>query len=214
MTANFESFKEWLESDGSIPFDMYAQDPSDWSWLQELIPGFIVSSAGGAVPFQAEGLFQGYPFYYRDRGGVASLRVGELDGDPPYQGNSILYTASRETPEFEGSKHFISNLTKLIPLLDRALYLYDFIGKKLIYASTQDWSYTVSPTETEVTSSWGMTPEEAYLELMAPSRYLIEHGASAELQERMCLDRAFNPIPLNVDDRHFPASMPNFHIAL
>lgn len=48
--------------------------------LQEF-PNLTITSAGGAIPFQAEGVFEGYPFYFRYRGGRASLSVLQKDGE-------------------------------------------------------------------------------------------------------------------------------------
>lgn len=47
--------------------------------VTRLIPGLDVETAGGACPFQAEGTWNGHPFYFRYRGGFAALRVGGQD---------------------------------------------------------------------------------------------------------------------------------------
>jgi hypothetical protein len=41
-----------------------------------LAPGAALRSHGGAVPFQAYGTWHDYEFYFRYRGGLASLRIG------------------------------------------------------------------------------------------------------------------------------------------
>lgn len=214
MAIDFESFKAWIESDGEIPFDMYAQDPNEWAWLQEIIPGLVIASAGGMAPFQAEGLYYGHPFYYRDRHGWASFRVGALDGEAPYLGNEILYIAGVETEEFVGGEHFIRNLVNIIPNLKRSEFPYEFEGKKLNLFNDKSWGYSVSETEKEIRVGWGHTPEEAYPNIFTTSAYLMEHGASAEHQLKMVQDGEFSPIPVNKDERRYPAVDPEFVVIL
>lgn len=213
MTTSFEAFEAWMESDGSISFDPHAQDPSDWSWLQEFIPGLIISSAGGQIPFQAEGLYLGYPFYFRDRHGSASLSVGALDGEMPYHGNDILYYASVETEEFEGAKNFIKNLIALVPELKRSPYSYTFIGKTLDLTKSGS-GYAISEDKSTHYPAWGYTPDEAYMSLLEPSQYLVDHGFSIERQAQMNKDMDFDRTPLDDDSRKFPVTDPDFRINL
>jgi hypothetical protein len=46
-------------------------------FLYENIEDFKIESMGGMCPYQAEGTINGYNFYFRYRGGSASLRIGE-----------------------------------------------------------------------------------------------------------------------------------------
>lgn len=203
MAIDFEAFKAYLESDGEIEFDLWAQNPGDWTWLQEIIPGIIISSAGGIVPFQAEGLLEGLPFYYRDRHGSASLRVGTADCDFPY-GDDVLYSSSVETPEYEGRENFIKNLVKLVKTLEKAPLLYKFEGKKLIFKNDKSWGYEISETEMDESYGWGHSPEEAWDYMLQPSAYLVEHGCSEDMQLQMNLDRAISRTPKNQDTRVYP----------
>lgn len=214
MATDFEAFEAWVMSNGEIPFDIYSQDPNEWTWLQDIIPNFIVSSAGGSVPFQAEGLYHGYPFYMRDRHGYAELSLGELDGEAPYSGSSILYSAGVETEEFYGSENFIRNILALVPKLKRAPFPYQFEGKKLDFSKDNSWTYTVSELKKEICWGWGYTPEEGFARLVEPSEYLITHGASVALQQQMMEAQAFSPIPVNSDERKFPDSDPLFIVTV
>jgi hypothetical protein len=210
MAFDAETFKAYIESDGQIPFDLHAQNPNDWAWLEEIIPGLIISSAGGLVPFQAEGIYRGHPFYYHDRHGQARLSIGELDGEIPYLGDYTIYTAYQDTEEWAGGKFFVRNLVQLVPNLKRSPFRYEFRGKKLHLANDKSWSFTVDESETETRSGWGFTPEEGYETLSVPSEYLMEHGATAEIQLAMRLAQEFDPTPVNKDERKYPEVDPDF----
>lgn len=214
MALDFEAFKAYIESDGEIEFDLYAQDPHDWSWLQEIIPGIVISSAGGVVPFQAEGLIYGHPFYYRDRHGSASLSVGAKDGEKPYLGDTTLYSAGCETPEFEGGEHFIRNLVRLVPELKRSPFPYEFEGWKLNFANDGEWNYTIDSVEKTRHCGWGYTREEAYDYLSKTSTYLEEHGFTPEKQMQAILDQDFDRIPVKDDTRVYPEVDPPFTVIL
>jgi hypothetical protein len=214
MAFDLEAFKAYIESDQQLPFDLYAQDPKEWAWLQKIIPGMIVSSAGGQAPFQAEGIYHGYPFYYRDRHGVARLNIGELDGEAPYDTATALYTASKETAEFRGGEQFVHNLVELVPQLKPGEFRYHFSGKKLVMLNDGGWSYTVSETETQERAGWGFTPEAAFESMFTPIEYLIEHGCSAAQQYQMLTDQEFDPTPVNEDKRKYPVVAPEFVVKL
>lgn len=202
MRKNFEA---WLDSDGDINFDMYAQDPSDWEWLVRHNPGLVVASAGGVVPFQAEGLIQGLPFYYRERHGIASLAVGEEDGEA--FGNQVLYSSDMETEEFSEGKNFARNITHLLRELQPTLYLWCFSGKKLRFRNDGTWKYDVTEERDNIYGR-GMTPEEGYIQTQQTSKYLLEKGCSAEKQSQMWKDRAISPTPLNKDERKWADLLP------
>ncbi len=213
MAASFEAFEAWIESNGEIEFDMYAQELDRWSWLQDFIPTIVISSAGGIAPFQAEGLLQGLPFYYRDRHGYATLSVaGDPDGEKPYLGEKTYYQAGIDTEEFQGGEHFIKNLMKLVPQLKPTPYPYSFLGKKLNFTKDEGLNYTVSETETETWPGWGFTAEEAYAALQEPNEYLLSRGYSREKLVQMVKDQEFSPIPVSPDPRVYPEILPNFTV--
>lgn len=210
MVADFEDFKAWLESDGEIEFDMWAQDPAQFELLRELYPAIHVYSAGGLFPFQAEGLIDGHPFYYRSEWGSASLRVGTPDGEKPYLGASIMWSANMDIPEDNEREKFQLYLLQLVTKLRRAPFLYEFEGFKVEWLKDQDWHWSINRNERETRPSWGYDPQEAYAELFQPSAYLLEKGFSEENQLRMKTACEFNPVPVNVDDRVFPEVDPPF----
>lgn len=207
----FEAFKAYLESDGEIEFDMWARDPKDYPYATERYPGLVVFSAGGMLPFQAEGLVDGYPWYYRDEWGKASLRVGELNGERPYADYETLWSASCSVAEWQESAHFEETLVKLVGLLEKSPFCYTFVGNKLLFANNPDkpWEFTVSE-ELEERAGWGHSPEEAFDDLFVPSDYLSQNGCSEDKQFEMALARNFNRTPVSMDKRVYPEVTPDF----
>lgn len=205
-----EEFLKALETGDK--FDLYAQDPNDWSELAKLIPGIIITSAGGIVPFQAEGTLHGYPFYYRDRHGVAELRIGAVGSTDHILPSGALYNASVETPEFEGDKNFVKNLYSLVPKLEKGPFLYRFVGRKPKFKNDGAWSYTIDSADTEEALGWGHTPEEAYVNSSMPSSYLEEKGFALEAQRKFWIDRDVDPRPTNADERVYPSPEPDFRV--
>ena len=60
--------------------------------LHARVPGLTVGQAGGLLPFQSEGTWHGHPYYFRYRGGTASLRVGGPDVvSSPLWNATVLY---------------------------------------------------------------------------------------------------------------------------
>jgi hypothetical protein len=53
------------------------------------IPGLIVTSWGGCCPFQADGYFNEFPFYFRARGGFWTLEVANPGSDPVSNGELL-----------------------------------------------------------------------------------------------------------------------------
>lgn len=123
-----EAFIAWLQDPNAqqVRFDMHAQDPNDWTWLAEFIPGIIISSAGGIWPFQAEGLLHGLPFYYKDKQGSASLHIGPADGSP--FGSDCIYYATVETgKDWEAdAENFPRLLAECVSKLERLPFLWEF----------------------------------------------------------------------------------------
>lgn len=210
MALNRKAFNEWLESDGTVPFDLWAQDPGMFPLLSESYPGILVASAGGLVPFQAEGLLDGHPFYYRDEWGFASLKVGLPDGDRPYSYFDTFWAAQLETEAWQEGRDFEKNLLALLPLLSRSDYLYEFEALKVLWAPEAQWQWALNAQEREVVLSRGFTPEDAFAKLYEPSPYLAEKGFRPEEQVKLALAREINPAPLNRDERKFPEIDPPF----
>lgn len=213
-----EAFISYLESEGDeeLEFDLYAQNVDGWRWLQEWIPGIVISSAGGIAPFQAQGLLHGHPFYYKDRHGYAFLNVGELDGEAPYLGDTTLYSASIETEEFAGGENFVKNLMKLVPELKCTPFPYEFQGRKIEWGNENIHARKYRVVEGEFddfpTVGWGYFPEEAFEELAKPSEYLLSCGWTEEIQREIYELRAFSPEPVKTDERKYPEVDPPFTV--
>ena len=205
-----ENFLAWVQSGVDVDFDMYSQDPGEWTWLQQVIPTVIVSSAGGIVPFQAEGLLHGHPFYYRDRGGRASLKVNHVDAENAY-GSDVLWSASIDTEEFGAWETFFRNFVYLVDHLEKHPYLYYFKGYEVVDYKTAE---RTSETKDYEYAGWGFSAEEAYAYTREPSAYLVSAGISEDMQERMWLAREMESTPVKEDDRDYPAETPNFHVVV
>lgn len=211
-----EAFISYLESgdEEEVEFDLYSQNVDSWLWLQELIPGIVVSSAGGIAPFEAQGLLHGHPFYYRDRHGYASLSIGALDGEAPYLGDTTLYGASSETEEFAGGESFVKNLLKLVPKLERTPFPYEFQGRKIEWGDggiqARDYRAVEGEFDDFPMVGWGYFPEEAFQELAKPSEYLLSRGWTEDIQREIYELRAFSPKPVKTDERKYPEVDPPF----
>lgn len=206
-----EEFLKALET--GAHFDLYAQDPEDWKELQQLIPGIVITSAGGIIPFQAEGTLHGYPFYYRDRHGSATLYVGEADGETPYLPSYALWSAHVDTPEFAGGENFIKNLYHLVPALEHGKFLYKFAARKPTWEEgTGVWRYTLSDEKIDEVVGWGSTPEEAYESAAQPSAYLAEKDFTPEAQNELWVAQDVERTPLNEDLRVYPNPEPVFRV--
>lgn len=204
------NFREWLESDQQIPFDLYSQDSKRWVWLAEHIPGLIVSSAGGQLPFQASGLLHGAPFYYREEWGYANLKVGAVNGEEPFLlGPDTLYSATVDCPEqWRSFENFPFMMMKLVSELQVAPYCWEFSANKLSFADENNAETFYVTGEKDVKYSLGESAEQAFLKTRLPNSYLIEKGWSADLQERMWLAQEINPVPINKDIRVFNLALP------
>lgn len=210
MPIDFEAFEAYIESDGEIEFDPYAQNPDDWAILREIIPELIISSAGGLMPFQAEGLIEGYPFYYRDKYGSASLSVGATDGERPYLGDTTLWVSHCESVDGAEGKIFSKNIVNLIQSLEKSPFPYEFEGYALRFQKDKSWDFAVDKNEKTRTVGWGHSPEEAYLRIFEPSAYLEKAGCSTARQLEMTRAREFDKTPVVTDERVYPSILPNF----
>lgn len=218
MGWNKEGFAAWLESGGQIPFDIYAQDQADWIWLSDIIPELVVSSAGGAVPFEAEGLLHGFPFYYREEHGYAELRVGEADGGMPVPWRS-LYSAKLQYAENEsrslGMEAFGRFMMKLVPDLAVAPFMWIFPSYEVKFANDGQGTYEVLDTLSDRGhSGYGFTVEEAWANAFKtiPGIELYNPIFTEEFQLKLKRDTMAGNEPLNEDDRIFPAQMPDFRV--
>lgn len=207
---HYEAFKDYVESGDDIfeevGFDMYAQSPKAWAHLSEKIPGLIVTSAGGWVPFQSQGFLHGLPYYLRCRHDVASLEVGQADGSAF---RDILFYADIDYTESAGIENFEDMMIKLVPLLKKAPFRYEFECRVPEY--DENHKYTGNTTDKyDVTYGWGNSPEEAYESVTKPNWFLKERGVSDEDQLYRISLQKINPNPINEDNRVWPDPLPEF----
>lgn len=212
-----EAFFAYLEGeDSDVDFDIYAQDINDWAWLGEMVPGLVLSSAGGVLPFQAEGLYHGHPWYYKERYGQASLRVAQLNAENAYLPGELLFSAHEEVEEFRAGPGWISTILNLFENLEKSPFRYDFESYDVEFRrqseeeklakrkmTVDDLIATDTLTERFGVCGWGHTPEEAYEYTKEISAYLLENGFSEEVQKKMWEMKRINPIPTNKDERDF-----------
>lgn len=191
--------------------DLYQQDPSDWKFLAEFIPGLKITSAGGMAPFQALGTLHGYPFYFRARHEWATLQLSAPGTDPV--GWEHIYYSSSEAPFFVDARVFCELMLKLVPELKRSPFRWQFEGHKLHFPDPKKWE-AVQSDEKETYYGWGVNPEEGWSETQKVSEYLLENGCTEEVQLEMTKLRDISKIPLNQDDRIFPEVDPVFEVRL
>lgn len=222
MSKKFEeekkkAFLKLLESgDSNTQFDIYSQDPNEWAWLEAFIPGIQVTSAGGLIPFQAEGTLHGHPFYYRERGGEASLNVGDLNGGKPYIGDKALWSASEEVEEFRSGPEWIVTLIRLVDTLDRSPFRYEFLGKEVnITGGKNNIEGLVTSEREQLYSGWGFSAEEAFAAAHETSKYLLEYLEwEEEFAAAVRRMRNLSPVPVNQDTRDYPEDTPDFRVTV
>lgn len=195
MFDAFQALVDDPDADANT-FDLYAQPLHRFEWAQEYVPGLIVHSAGGMVPFQAEGTINGYPFYYRSEWGGCDIKIGRPEDVIPYLPEESYWSAYDN--EFEGStfETFIEGLTRLLPKLHRTPTLWRFEGHKSTFLDGKGrWEWVIDKTEKDEVFGWGETAEEGYQAAAAPSEYLAECGFTPEMQNRLFVDKEVSIIP-------------------
>lgn len=189
--------------------DLYQQDPEDWAFLTEFIPGLKITSAGGMLPFQALGTLHGFPFYFRARHEWATLHLSAPGTDPV--GWEHLYHAGIEAPFMVDAKIFCELMLKLVSALERSPFRWEFEGYKLSYPDPKKWE-AVRTEEKETNYGWGITPEEGWEKTQETSDYLLGYGCTEEMQKRFMGLREVSKTPLNQDTRVFPEVDPVFEV--
>lgn len=212
---SFEEFSAWLDSDGSTTLDFYAQDPDDWAFLEPVLPGLRVTSAGGLLPFQASGTLEGRPFYYREEWGSANLRVGPLglvDKFNHVSNQDADYDASMAVPDGREIQ-FARVLPALVANLAVSPTWWTFHGLELRFLDV-GWEREAVPGTVEEYHGWGMTAEEGYADAMAPSDYLAEKGYTLEGQVAHLLSAQVSPVPVSGQEKHVPKPGTIFRVNL
>lgn len=222
-------------------FDMYAQDVTEWTWLQEFVPGLVIYSAGGVFPFQANGYFGDLHLYFRAEDNYASLRLSREKMCFPVDS---LYSSRMNIPEkYEKiGPEWVSYLLTLIERLKKTEFLYSFQENKIDYESeTGKFSLDIVRDddcnvvfEEQGSAGWGYTPEQAFVQAqdMTVWRYLrMENNVdkdryfedwqkrqdrvwSEEKMQRWIELRNLQPIVTNVKgvDRVYPEILPDFTV--
>lgn len=176
-------------------------------------PTVELSYVGGLEPFQAEGFLNGFPFYFRERGGFCSLTIGEEEGTA--FGEDVLYSAkvkSSEISRFDVSgeselspdeRFFYSLFIPLVSMLQPALFLYAFKGLSLPVDGT------ISPRfgEVEVYYGEGATPVDGYRQAIV---HMKNRYQGTDIFEHVEGLMKLEPVPLNVDARSWPEVPPGF----
>lgn len=166
----------------------------DGNALQAAAPDITLDWAGGALPFQAFGTWMEYPFYFRYRGGWASLDIGMPGGDPL---DPTLWSAGVHYGEALSGwldfSEFVLLLTYLSQRLEVAQYPFHFRVTSIPGEPDAADSVQVGDTIT----LWGRTAQDAY-ESLSRTRW---HAWGVERT------------PVNRDVRLFPDVAPTFHVA-
>lgn len=214
-----KAFKDWVGGGADVDFDLWSQDPDDWKDLRQFIPSLVIASAGGIVPFQAEGLLFGLNFYYRERHGWASLSLAHTQEE--CYGPNVLYSAGEEVEEFRGGLGWLDSLFNLIPHLEEVEFLYSFPHDELIFEKDHGEG-EVHPHPEGGMKSWvsvrGKTQEEAWAKATRFERhpYFDGLGWSEDFQRRIHEAKmaTLRNEPREVDERIFPETPPVFEVQI
>lgn len=161
----------------------------DGNALQAAAPDVILEWAGGAVPFQGFGTWLGYPFYFRYRGGWASLDIGMPGGDPL---DPTLWSAGVDYGENLSGWLDFSEFVLLLAYLSQRLEKASFPFQFRVISREPDAGDNTEVGDT--ITLWGTTAHEAY-ESLARTRW-----RSWEVEGT----------PVNRDVRVFPGTAPAF----
>lgn len=204
-------------------FDMYARDPQDFAALAEVVPGLVITSAGGICPLQVSGTILGHPFYYRERHGWAELRVGgeHTDADDELHILSPHWEAAEQVEEFRDGPGWADSLINLIPRLERGTFLFEFPCARIVYDDPDDLSTGHIDESTRgllSTSVRGVDEADAIRRCTTFefSQWLADRGIDEQAQR---LDHAlrvdaFVLKAVSPDTRIFPEVFPDFRLAL
>lgn len=188
-----------------------------WPWLERMsfleaaIPGLKVHSLGGIAPFQADGIWGPYEWYYRERGGGAELRLAPIATFPGAQGT--LYSAQAEAPEFAGFEGWLRRFLQCWENLERSPFLYEFPAREVYTTRQDEVLVNVVTGEDHLQPGWGHSPTDAWLNAAAYQPYMDEHfGWTRELQEERRELMEISREPANLDERAYPLEDPDFTV--
>jgi len=198
-----------------------AVNTESWPWLERLkfmdavIPGIRFHSLGGFVPFEADGTWGPYEFYYRERHGHAELRLAPIATFPGAW--QALYSAKADAPEFAGTTGWLTRFLDLWEQLSIAPFLYKFQARNVnIRRNSEEESAELELVFGEGfidVAGWGLTAEEAREDALTVVPFYEEHfGWTPKLQEERFRAMEIAELPLNSDDRIFPDETPRFEV--
>jgi len=198
-----------------------AVNTEGWPWLERMgfmdavIPGILFHSLGGLVPFQADGTWGPYEFYYRERHGHATLRLTPIATFPGAW--NALYSAKADAPEFAGTTGWLTRFLELWEQLSVAPFLYKFQARDVNIRKTGEGENATRELVfgegfTEV-AGWGFTAEEARSDALSVVPFYEEQfGWTPGLQEARFEAMEVAELPLNSDERVFPEEQPRFEV--
>lgn len=188
-----------------------------WPWLERMdfleaaIPGLKVHSLGGIAPFQADGIWGPYEWYYRERGGHGELRLAPIATFPGAQ--EALYNAHSEVSEFVGTEGWIRRFLASWERLERSPFLYEFPAKEVYIEGEEGAKRTVVTGEDTVQAGWGYSPTDAWLDAARYQPFYEEYfGWPKELQEARRELMEISKEPINRDERVYPLEDPDFAV--
>lgn len=198
---------------------------SRWNWLERMsfldaaIPGIVVHNLGGNVPFQADGLWGPYEWYYRERGGAAFLRLAPIATFPSAQ--ESLYSSSAEVEEFRGGKGWLTQFLELWEELERNMSFYEFPCKEIQINRTESeedgavrFEFSDTGAKGATAYGWGYTPEEAHADTMRYRPYLEEMaGWNEAVQKGWREAMEISKIPITLQERVYPEVDPDFSVS-
>lgn len=165
--------------------------------LEYRFPGLEFTGAGGACPFQAEGILHGASFYFRFRHNWAELRIQGDNWFQPLYSAGAQFGANEDQGWLDGPD-FVAVMTQLIGELEHSTIYWEFEGVK-----THNAGRIKAGTPTRY-GSWAHTPEEAWQRMHEPSEYLRGKGVDDAKQAEWLAARKMNPQTITVDARVFP----------
>lgn len=157
-------------------------------------PELDIEWAGGACPFQAEGILHGLPLYFRFRHSWADLRIDSGDWYQPLYSAGTAFGAGKDLGWLDPHE-FVKLMTRLIPRLERAPIYWRFPGVE---------PGQLKAGEPATFGAWAHTPEQAWVAMHQPSKWLRDRGIDDATQAQWVAARKMSPDTITVDTRVFP----------
>lgn len=168
----------------------------DFAELYARVPGLHITSAGGVAPYQVEGTWLGYAFYFRFRGGSATLTIARKDDE--LFSRPLWSAATSHGDDWSGwlnRKEFTSLFCELAGKLGKAWFRFEF--------------QVLSMPEPSLD---GFLPAQQSSDI--PTREWVWAYTVEEARERL-KEYPYNSVqyahePITNDDRVYPETTPEF----